>query len=249
MSIRSQALQPLSAASQNERMRWYLFWIFVCLFVGVSLLTMLALFFGIGAVNERHEGKLVTAFIVEVGSAVAALFYKLFGLKQLTTSHVATSTPDDTNQAVVQEVSQTHLAVAPDISGKWNFVCSTVGKPFPDGGHEHGGIADIQLRETGFLTVVKISGTTQWKRDERGITTPINVPPQWHTLKGFFTGSDSFGYQYETTETKERQIGYSTLEVFYEEGTPVRLEGQFYNLPPGPQIYGTVKYTKEATNN
>src|SRR5262245_3850056 len=132
MSIRSQALPTLSAASQNERMKWYLFWIFVCLFVGFSFLTMLALFFGIGAVNERHEGKLVTAFIVEVGSAVAALFYKLFGLKHLTTSHEATSTPDDTNQSDVQEVSQTHLAVAPDISGKWNFVCSTVGKPFPD---------------------------------------------------------------------------------------------------------------------
>ena len=68
-------------SSQSDSMRWYLFVVFVGLFVVVSVLTILSLFFGIGNLNERHEGKLVTAFILEVGGAVVALFYSLFSLK------------------------------------------------------------------------------------------------------------------------------------------------------------------------
>jgi hypothetical protein len=204
-------------------MRWYLFAVFVCLFVLVSLLTILALFFGIGALNERHEGKLVTAFILEVGSAVVALFYSLFRLKQPTIE-------------------------VPDISGRWEFVCTTQEDTFPDGGREHGGTADIQLKRTDYLTDVCISGTTEWKRDENGNAIQISFPPQWHTTRGFVTGPDSFEYEYRTTETGGPQLGYSQLSVFSEEGKPVRLEGRFYNLPPGPQIYGAVKYTREGTN-
>jgi hypothetical protein len=142
----------------------------------------------------------------------------------------------------------TNPAEGPDISGSWEFVCTTQGDTFPDGGREHGGTADIQLRQTDYPTAVIISGTTEWKRDKGGNVGPINFPPEWHTQKGFVTGADSFEYEYQTTETGVRQLGYSKLKVFSEEGKPVRLEGQFYNLPPGPPIYGTVKYTKKGMN-
>ena len=45
-----------------------------------------------------------------------------------------------------------------------------------------------------------------------------------------------------------RQLGHSKLRVFFEEGKPVRLEGQFHNLPPGAPIYGAVKYYKKGMN-
>jgi thiol:disulfide interchange protein len=86
-------------SSQSDRMRWYLLWVFVGLFIVVSVLTILSLFFGIGNLNERHEGKLVTAFVLEVGLAVAALFYSLFALKRLATSE----TPAEKKEPNVQE--------------------------------------------------------------------------------------------------------------------------------------------------
>jgi hypothetical protein len=246
MNATKQPLHMLSrASSQSERMKWYLFWTFVCLFVVVSLLTILALFFDIGALDRRYESKIVTVFVLAVGSGVVALFYGLFGLKQPATPQAPTSAPKESRPLADPDLVVTGSADAPDISGKWEYVCTTQGATFPDKGRQHGGIADIRLGRTGNLTVVSISGSTEWKRHEDGTESRINFPPAWHTLKGFFTGPDSFEYHYETTEVGERQIGHSKLRVLFEKGEPVRLEGEFSNKPPGPQIYGTVEYTRK----
>lgn len=90
-------------SSQSDRMRWYLFWVFVSLFVVVSFLTILSLFFGIGNLNERHEGKLVTAFVLEVGGAIAGLFYSLFALKRPAMSETSAAIPAEKNEPNVQE--------------------------------------------------------------------------------------------------------------------------------------------------
>jgi len=142
-------------------------------------------------------------------------------------------------------VGLTDPVEGPDISGSWEFVCTSQGDAFPDGGREHGGTADIQLQCTDYLTAVSISGATAWKRDEVGNVGPIDFPHEWHTEKGFVTGPDSFEYEYQTIETGTRQLGHSRLRVLFDGGKPARLEGQFYNLPPGPPIYGTVKYNKK----
>lgn len=70
----------MSLASK-EQMRWILFWVFVSIFAIVSLLTILAVFFGLGAPSEEERKTLLYAFIVESGAAVIALFYSLFSLK------------------------------------------------------------------------------------------------------------------------------------------------------------------------
>lgn len=64
-------------------MRTVFFWTFWVLFVSVSILTILALFFGVGDLDERYEGWLVGAFLVELAVFVFALGRSLFGLARL----------------------------------------------------------------------------------------------------------------------------------------------------------------------
>lgn len=67
---------------QNEKMRWILFWIFIGFYVVITILTILALFFGLGNLTEGYKNTLFTTFIIETGVGVIALFYALFGLKK-----------------------------------------------------------------------------------------------------------------------------------------------------------------------
>jgi hypothetical protein len=62
-------------------MRWALFWVFVALFAITTIGTLLAVFFGIGSPSPQERSILVNVFVVEIGAAVAALFYSLFRLK------------------------------------------------------------------------------------------------------------------------------------------------------------------------
>ncbi|MCP4977161.1 MAG: hypothetical protein GY931_13455 [Maribacter sp.] len=63
-------------------MRWILFYIFTALFVLIVVMTMATVFFGIGEPTENERDVLFKTFIVEIGLAVATLFYSLFGLKK-----------------------------------------------------------------------------------------------------------------------------------------------------------------------
>ncbi len=67
---------------QNEKMRWILFWIFIGLYVIITVLTILALFYGLGSLAEEYKKTLFTTFIVETGVGVVTLFYALFGLRK-----------------------------------------------------------------------------------------------------------------------------------------------------------------------
>ena len=68
------------ANDQRESMRWVLFWVFVTLFVVIVAATLLSVFFGFGNPSPGERKTLFTAFIVEIATAVFALFYSLFGL-------------------------------------------------------------------------------------------------------------------------------------------------------------------------
>ena len=65
--------------SGKDRMRWILFTIFVSLFVLIVFLTIATVFFGFGQPTEKERALLLTTFVVELGVAVAALFYSFFG--------------------------------------------------------------------------------------------------------------------------------------------------------------------------
>jgi len=64
-------------------MRWILFYIFTALFVLIVVMTIATVFFGLGAPTENERDLLFKTFVVEIGLAVVALFYSLFGLKKL----------------------------------------------------------------------------------------------------------------------------------------------------------------------
>ena len=67
---------------QERRMRWILFLVFVALFVVIVLGTLAAVFLDFGNLKEQHRNILFNVFLVEVGAAVIALFYSIFGLKR-----------------------------------------------------------------------------------------------------------------------------------------------------------------------
>src|SRR6185295_5945183 len=65
-----------------KKYRPILFAIFITFYVVITVLTILQLFFGIGHVDPQFQPKLFIAFILEVATAVGALFYAVFGLKK-----------------------------------------------------------------------------------------------------------------------------------------------------------------------
>lgn len=67
---------------QETLMRWILFAVFLIVFVAVVTGTLGALFFGFGHLTEYERDVLFTSFIVEIGAAVVALFYSIFGLRR-----------------------------------------------------------------------------------------------------------------------------------------------------------------------
>ncbi len=67
---------------QKAKMRWYMFWVFMILFVIVSILTISALFFDFGQLESKYKDNLIWAFVLEVGGAVVALFYSIFDIKR-----------------------------------------------------------------------------------------------------------------------------------------------------------------------
>ena len=73
-------VRPRGTRSQVETMRWVLFWVFVCIFVAVALLTILALFFDIGKIKPQYESWFIRAFFIAVAAAIVALFYSLFNI-------------------------------------------------------------------------------------------------------------------------------------------------------------------------
>jgi hypothetical protein len=68
--------------TDQKRMRDIMFYVFISLFIALTILTILSLFFGLTKLKEKYESTLVTTFIIEVGAAVIALFYGLFGIKK-----------------------------------------------------------------------------------------------------------------------------------------------------------------------
>ncbi len=67
---------------QTQKMKWVLFWVFVVLFVLIVLGTLGAVFLNWGKVQSNERDILFKMFLVEIGLAVAALFYSIFDLKE-----------------------------------------------------------------------------------------------------------------------------------------------------------------------
>ena len=70
-----------SGKSQEDRMKWVMFYVFLGLFVLAVLGTLGMVFLGFGTPTEEERSLLVKALIGEIAAAVVALFYSLFNLK------------------------------------------------------------------------------------------------------------------------------------------------------------------------
>lgn len=77
---------PLTV-SQENKMKWILFWVFIIFFIVILLGTLWAVFIGNVNITESEREVLFKAFIVEIGAAVFALFYSIFGLKKKSEIH------------------------------------------------------------------------------------------------------------------------------------------------------------------
>jgi hypothetical protein len=66
----------------HDKMRWILFIVFLVLFVVATVCTLSAVFFHIGSPTPNERTLLLNAFVIEIGAAVIALFYGLFGLSR-----------------------------------------------------------------------------------------------------------------------------------------------------------------------
>lgn len=67
---------------QLATMRWVLFWVFVVILGATALVTLLVLF-GVGTTDPIERKMLLGSSLLQVISAVVALFYLLFGIKKL----------------------------------------------------------------------------------------------------------------------------------------------------------------------
>lgn len=67
--------------NQKHQMKWILFWVFLSLFITMVLCTLSTVFLGFGAPTEEERNLLVKMLMVEVATAVIALFYSIFGIK------------------------------------------------------------------------------------------------------------------------------------------------------------------------
>lgn len=66
----------------DMKIRTVLFYIFTGFFVIISILTIASVFFSLGQPSESERATLFYTFIIEIGLAVAALFYLVFGIKK-----------------------------------------------------------------------------------------------------------------------------------------------------------------------
>lgn len=67
---------------QMHTMRWVLFWIFVGLFVVIVIATLAVVFANVGSPTEDERALLFKLFVLEIGVAIATLFYSVFRLKR-----------------------------------------------------------------------------------------------------------------------------------------------------------------------
>lgn len=68
-------------------MRWILFYVFIGIFVSITILTILALFWGFGKLQEHYKTTLFTTFIIESVIAMITLFYTNYNLVLVQKGH------------------------------------------------------------------------------------------------------------------------------------------------------------------
>ena len=97
----------------KTKMMWILFWVFIPLFVLIVFATLLALFFDFGSLTDTERDRLFYVFIVEIGLAVTALFYSLFGLKEKDSNNQTRIRLNPENDADIRKLLGKKVVMSP----------------------------------------------------------------------------------------------------------------------------------------
>jgi hypothetical protein len=145
------------------------------------------------------------------------------------------------NPPVIEQFETIH-----EITGEYEYECTSLSGLFPHGGIRHGGIAHIQPIHTRYGYALSISGDRKWIEKD-GERQGVYPPSTWQTISCNFTGDDRLIYEYQTTEQGMNYHGISTLKIVKDSSGTIRLEGTFYRLPPAQATYGSVVMRKIRT--
>jgi hypothetical protein len=128
-----------------------------------------------------------------------------------------------------------------DISGQWRYKCTRIG--LVTGSYSHGGDATIDTQKTLYGLQWRLTGTRRWreidgKRDE--------IAYSWSTDWAAVTDKDRIKYTYRIATDKGTVIGYADGAIVERRnGRPVRIAGNFYQLPPLDDMYGVYEFTRD----
>ena len=152
------------------------------------------------------------------------------------------------NPAQLREKTEGDTLKVPNIIGTWEYTCTATGEVFPHGGIQHGGVCEFSTERREWGMEIIVHGERQWTRHSlEDDKTPLGVESRWSSEKGFFTGQNSFQYEYQTIEQEGIQYGQSRFTIIIREDSPERLEGTFERRPSNRSIIGTVVMTRPVT--
>lgn len=103
---------------QHQLMRWIAFFVFFASYALIVFCTVLAIFFNVGSLAESYKTLFVTSFIVEISTAVIALFYYLFKLPRPDTNDGVRKMTDGGNFESEKLTWQDALETANDLLEK-----------------------------------------------------------------------------------------------------------------------------------
>lgn len=132
----------------------------------------------------------------------------------------------------------------PDIGGRWNYSCTTIGKPFPHGGYSHGGTVDIAVIPGPYYTAIELVGRRTWVEQADGTREHLLRENPWKSTRGVLVSATEFGYDYITADNNEDFRGHTHLSLISNEDGLLSLEGDFYRISDTQYVKGIVKYTR-----
>lgn len=173
-----------SGLAQTEKMRWIVFYIFIGLFVLIVLVTIAAVFYGFGNVPQEVRQSVFNIYIIEIGVAVIALFYSLFGLKK------------------DRELKPSEVI---DLAGNWKYQSEKA-----NSSRKYLGECKItqdgrSLNISGYLKKVQIS--------DKGITHEENINIRWDTRWAYLFEDNMLRFDFDGNLPKGATRGYCVMRA------------------------------------
>jgi hypothetical protein len=134
---------------------------------------------------------------------------------------------------------EANLAEGLDIGGRWQYKCKALDREY-----SHGGDGTIEIRSTAYGPQWQLAGTRRWK--ELNGNREDNLNYSWSTDWAAVTERDRIKYTYRVSTNRGVVIGFADGAITERRnGRPVRIDGNFYQLPPFDPMYGVYEFTRD----